>query len=113
MVFLPPIPPKPPLHSKPTVIASRTTAVPNTTDTPATEKRKNKSYDNIENDRPDDDYNNNNNDVDCFPRQDKQPVLPQDISPNNNTLPSLIETNTDKSTNPTDTDNNNNNVLKT
>ena len=34
----------------------------------------------FENNHPDND-NNNNNDVDCFPRQDKQPVLPQDISP--------------------------------
>jgi hypothetical protein len=40
--------------------------------------------------------NNNNNDVDCFPWQDKQPVLPsQDISHTaptaNNTPPRLIE----------------------
>ena len=44
------------------------------------------------NNRPDDD-NNNNNDVDCFPRQDKQPVPLQDISPiestTTDTLPSL------------------------
>ena len=65
--------------------------------TPATENCKNKSYDNIDNDRPDDD-NNNNDDVDCFPRQDKQPVLPQDISPNA-TLPSLTESTTDTSPN--------------
>ena len=51
--------------------------------------------------------NNNNrpNDVDCFPRQDKQPVPPQDIS--TDTLPSLIESPTDKHTE-TNTDNNNN-----
>ena len=72
-------------------------------DTPATDTRKNKSYDNIENnnDRPDDDDDDDDDDVDCFPRQDKQPVLPQDISPTaptatataNNTSPSLIEMN--------------------
>ena len=55
--------------------------------------------------RPDGD-NDNDNDVDCFPRQDKQPVLPQpDISPTaptaNNTPPSLIESSTD---NPDDDD---------
>ena len=62
----------------------------------------NKSYDNIENksydridDRPDDDNSNDDNDVDCFPRQDKQPVLQQqDISPTattaTDTSPSLI-----------------------
>ena len=80
------------------------------TKSPTDESTKNctkKSYDNIENDRPDDDDDNNNNnnddDVDCFPRQDKQPVLPQqDISPTattaNNTSPSLIESSTDKRT---------------
>ena len=59
---------------------------------------------NIENNNnncPDDYNKNNNNDVDCFPRQDKQPVLPQDISPtaptaNNHPL-SSIESSTDKS----------------
>ena len=159
-----PIPPKPPWYSTPTAIASLPTAAPNCnsliaspTDTPATENRKNKSYDKIKNnnndrpnddndndnvvdcfpqeqpwysfsfpaythnptqaprkpapnrtgtkqsahrDRPDDDHNNNDNDVDCFPRQDKQPVLlQQDIPPTaptaNNTLPSLIESFTD------------------
>ena len=55
-----------------------------------------------------------NDDVDCFPRQDKQPVLQQqDISPTaptaNNTSPSLIESSTDKRTAPMNTDNNNNN----
>ena len=77
---------KPPWYSTSTAIASLPTAVPiscnslieSPTDTPATEIRKNESYDNIENDRPDDD---DDDDVDCFPRQDKQPVLPQDISP--------------------------------
>ena len=98
-----PIPPKPPWYSTSTAIASLPTAVPNCnsliespTDTPATENRKNTSYDNINN--ADDD--NNNNDADCFHRQDKQPVLPsQDISPTaptaNNTPPSLIEPPTD------------------
>ena len=74
----------------------------------------NKSYDNIENksydridDRPDDDNSNDDNDVDCFPRQDKQPVLQQqDISPTattaTDTSPSLIESPTDKSTDPID-----------
>ena len=116
MVFSMPIPPKPPWHSTPTANESLPAAAPNCnsliespTDAPATEKCKNKSYDNIENDRPDDDNDNNNNDdddddVDCFPRQDKQPILPQDITPTastataNNTSPSLIETHTDKST---------------
>ena len=96
----------PPWYSTPTAIVSLPTAAPNCnsliespTDTPATENRQNKSYDNIENnnDRPDDD--DNNDDVDCFPRQDKQPVLPQDISPTaptaNNTSPSLIESSPD------------------
>ena len=114
-----PIPPKPPWYSTPTAIESLTTTVPNcnsliespTDARPATENYKNTSYDNIENkiknnnnDRPDDD----DGDVDCFPRQDKQPVPPQDISPTD-TLPSLIESITDKSTDSTDTDNNNNN----
>ena len=51
--------------------------------------------------RPDDDDNNNNNnddDVDCFPRQDKQPVLQQDVSNEptaNDPSPSLIESSTD------------------
>ena len=119
-----PIPPKPPWYSTPTAIVSLPTAVPiscnslieSPTDTPATESCENKSYDNIENnnDHPDDD----DDDVDCFPRQDKQPVQPQDISPTaptaNNTSPSLIESFTDKSTDPTNTDNmnidNNNNT---
>ena len=39
-------------------------------------------YDNIENDRPDNDNNNNGDDIDCFARQDKLLVLPQDISLN-------------------------------
>ena len=60
---------------------------------------------------PDDDDNNNNNDVDCFPRQDKQPVLPQVISPTaptaNNPSPSLIESSTGKSANPTNHNNDN------
>ena len=59
------------------------------------------------NDRPDDD--DDDDDVDCFPRQDKQPVLPQDISPTaptaNSSPPSLIESPTDKSTDTTDHDN--------
>ena len=47
-------------------------------------------------------------DVDCFPRQDKQPVPPQqDISPTGDTLPSLIESTTDTPTDPTDNKNNN------
>ena len=78
-----PIPPKSPWQSTSTAIESLPTAVPNCnspiespTDTPATENCKNKSYDNIENDRPADD---NDNDVDCFSWQDKQHVLPQDI----------------------------------
>ena len=44
--------------------------------------RDNKLYDNIENDRPDNDNNNNGDDIDCFARQDKLLVLPQDISLN-------------------------------
>ena len=63
---------------------------------------------NIESNRPDDDNNNINNNVDCFPRQDKQSVIPQDISPTattaNNPSLSLIESATDNSTDP-DTDN--------
>ena len=69
MVFSMPIPPKPPWYSTPTAIESLPTAAPNCnsliefpTDTPFTENCKNKSYDNIENDRPDGD-----DDVDCFP----------------------------------------------
>ena len=102
-----PIPPKPPWYSTPTAIVSLPTAVPNCTspiespaDSPTTENRKNKSY-YINNDRPDDD---NNDDVDCFPRQDKQPVIPQDISPNDTPL-SLIESNTDTRLDTTDTNN--------
>ena len=108
-----PIPPKPPWYSTPTAIVSLPTAVPTScnsliespTDTPATENRTNKSYDNIENnnDRPDDD-----DDVDCFPRQDKQPVLPQDISPTDTPRPSLIESTTDTPTAPMNFENNNN-----
>ena len=115
-----PILPKPPWYSTPTAIASLPTAAPNCnsliaspTDTPATENRKNKSTDlNIENnnnDRPDD---HDDDDVDCFPRQDKQPVLPQDISPTanaNSTSPSLIESTTDTPTAPMNPENNNNN----
>ena len=108
-----PIPPKPPWYSTPTAIVSLPTAAPNCnsliespTDTPATENRKNKSNNN-NNDRPDDD-DDNNDDVDCFPRQDKQPVLPQDISPTD-TLPSLIESTTDTPTAPMNFENNNNN----
>ena len=52
--------------------------------------------------------NDDDDDVDCFPRQDKQPVLPQDISPTN-TLPSLIESTTDTPTAPMNPENNNNN----
>ena len=73
-----PIPPKPPWYSTPTAIASLPTAAPNCnsliaspTDTPATENRKNKSYDKIKNnnnDRPNDD-NDNDNVVDCFPQE--------------------------------------------
>ena len=108
------IPPKPPWYSTPTAIVPLPIAVPiscNSLIESPTDTRQNKSYDNIENnnDRLDDD---DDDDVDCFPRQDKQPVLPQDISPNaptastaNNTSPSLIET----PTAPMNTDNNNNN----
>ena len=74
---------------------------------------KQSAYDNIENNHPDDD---NNNDVDCFPWQNKQPVLPQDISPTaltaNNTSPSFIESSTDKSTDPMNNNNNNNDPSK-
>ena len=128
MVFTMPIPPKPPWHSTPTAIESLPVAASNCnsliespTDTLATENCKNKSYDNIiENDRPDDDNDNtNNDDVDCFPWQDKQPVIPQQhISPTapiaNTTPPSLIASPMEKSTDTTDTDNmntdNNNNT---
>ena len=115
MVF--PIPSTaPPWYSTPTAIVSLPTAAPNSnslikspTDTPATENRKRNKIKNNNNDRPDDD---DDDDVDCFPRQDKQPVQPQDISPTaptaNNTSPSLIESFPDKSTDSTDTDNNNN-----
>ena len=99
MVFLMPIPPKPPWHAmtttahKPpsTVVPSRNSLIESPTDIPATDKIEYNINNN--NDCPDDD-NNNNSDVDCFPRQDKQPVQPQDISPND-TLPSLIESTTD------------------
>ena len=116
MVFSMPIPPKPPWHSTPTAIVPLPTVVPiscNSLIESPTDTCQKKPYDNIENnnDRPDDD----DDDVDCFPRQDKQPVLPQDISPTapttadaNNTSPSLIET----PTAPMNTDNNNNNNLR-
>ena len=175
-----PIPPKPPWYSTPTAVPNCTSLIESPTDTPATEIRKNKSYDNIENkiknnynDRPDDemimmllaspksshgihfqsrltritphkhlanphqkehlltkqsasrgfennrpdDDNDNNNGVDCSPRQDKQPVLQQqDILPTAptaiNTSPSLIESYTDKPTDPTNNDNNNNNIRR-
>ena len=150
-----PIPPKPP--SAP----SRNSLIESPTDTPATENCKNKSYDNIENDRPDDDNDNdvdcfpreqpwysflipaythnptqapnkptpkrtlitkqsasrdnknnespdddNDNDVDCFPRQDKQPMLPQpDIPPTDTLRPSLTASPTEKYTDPMTTDN--------
>ena len=102
-----PIPPKPPWYSTPTAIEFLPTAAPNCnsliespTDTPTTENCKNTSYKNNNNDRPDDD----DDDVDCFPRQDKQPVIQQqDISPTD-TLPSLIESPTDKPTTTTETD---------
>ena len=102
----------PPWYSTPTAIAPLPTAVPiscnslteSSTDTPATENRTNKSN-NIDNDCPDDD---DDDDVDCFPRQDKQPVLPQDISPTD-TLPSLIESTTDTPTAPMNLVNNNDN----
>ena len=79
-----------PQDISPTTNANNTSPsfIESPTDTPATENRKNKSNKN-NNDYPDDD----DDDVDCFPRQDKQPVLPQDISPTN-TLPSLIESTT-------------------
>ena len=70
-------------------VGSTIPASPWPTDTPATENRTNKIKNN-NNDRPDDD--DDDDDVDCFPRQDKQPVPPQDISPTaTDTLPSLIE----------------------
>ena len=113
MVFLPSIPPKPPWYSTPTAIEPLPTAVPNCTSLIAssTDNCKNKST-NIANDRPDD----NDDDVDCFPWQEKQPVLlQQDPSPTastapavNDTSPSLIESPTDKPIN-TDTDNKNKN----
>ena len=80
-LFLMPIPPKPSWHSIPTAIdslptgPSRNTFLESATNTPTT-NCKDKPYDNnIENDRPDND-NNNNDDVDCFLQQDKQPMLP-------------------------------------
>ena len=84
MALLPPIPPKPSWYAITTTtqtlpsppVLSRNSLIESQTETPATENCKNKSYDNIENDRPDDD---NDDDVDCFPWQDKQHVLPQDI----------------------------------
>ena len=86
-----PIPPKPPWYSTPTAITSLPTAAPNCnsliespTDTPHNIENNNT---NNNNDRPDDD----DDDVDCFPRQDKQPVLPQDISPTDTPRPSLID----------------------
>ena len=67
----------------------------------------NKSDDNIENDRP-------NDDVDCFPWQDKQPVLQQDIFLTvlkaTDALPSSIESTTDTPTTPMNTNNNNNDL---
>ena len=129
MALLPPIPPKPSWYAITTTtqtlpsppVLSRNSLIESQTETPATENCKNKSYDNIENDRPDDD----DNDVDCFPWQDKQPVLPQDIVHTapiaNDISPSLIESSTDNpatknksydniENNRPDDDNNNNDV---
>ena len=72
------------------------------------ESTRNKSFDktdptntnnnNINNNTDCPDYDNNN-DVVCFPWQDKELVLPQDISPNaTNALTRLIASTTDKST---------------
>ena len=107
-----PIPPKPPWYSAPTAIASLPTSlIESPMDTPATENCKNTSYDKIKNnnnDRPDDD----DDDVDCFPRQDKQPVLPQDISPTDTPHPScLIETTTDTSLDTTNNDDDDSTVI--
>ena len=71
---------------------------------------KDTSYNNIDTDRP----NDNDNEINCFPRQDKQPVLQQqDVLPTapttTDTSPSLIESPTDKSTNTDNTNNNNKN----
>ena len=105
-----PISPKPPWYSTPAAIESLPTAVricnsliESPTDTPSNANCKNKSK-NIDNDSTNgDNHNNNNNNdddaIDCFLRQDKQPVLPQqDISPTvptiNSTSPSLIESST-------------------
>ena len=76
-----------------------------------TADRKNENTNN--NDPSDDDdkidYNDNDDDIDCFPWQDKQLVLSQDLSLTvpitTDAVPSLIESPTDKST---DTKNNNN-----
>ena len=91
--------------------------IESTTDTPTAPMN---PENNNNNDRPDDDNNNSpdddndNDDVDCFPRQDKQPVIPsQDIPPTaptaNNTPPSFIESFPDTRPAPMNTDNNNNN----
>ena len=91
-----PIPPKPPWYSTPTAIVPLPTAVPiscNSLIEFPTDTRKNKSYDNIENnnnDRPDDD-NDNDTDVDCFPTPTAIAPLPTAV-PNCN---SLIESPTD------------------
>ena len=70
-----------PQASHPTIVPNCNSLIESPIDTPTTENCKNKSYDCIVgNDCPNDD-NNDIDDVDCFPWQDKQPVLPQDISP--------------------------------
>ena len=104
MAFSMSISPKPSWYTMLTAIESLPTTVPNCNsliESP-TDTRKNKSYDNIENDRSGDDNNNNDDDVDCSPQQDNQPVLPQqDILPNaTDALPSLIESTTDTPTAP-------------
>ena len=88
--------------------------IESTTDTPtAPINPENNNNNNNDPSDDDDDDDDDNHDVDCFPRQDKQPVPAQDISPTvptaNNTPPSLIASSTDKSTAPMNTDNNNNN----
>ena len=101
----PPPPPPHHHHHPPTAVPNCNSLIESPTDTPVTKNCKNTSN-NIDNDRPNDD---NDNDVDCFPWQEKPPMLPQaqDLLPNvTNALPSLIESPMDKSTNTTENNNN-------
>ena len=53
-------------------------AFPSLIESPTDKSTDANNVENNNHDRPDDD-NNNDDDIDCLPRQDKQPVLPQQV----------------------------------